>query len=121
MHISLVAHDNKKNTLIEWAVRHREILKPHTLYGTGTTGGRLEEQGFIVKKFLSGPLGGDQEIGALIANGKMDVLFFIVDPLMSQPHEPDISALRRICDVHSIPIATNLATAECIITSQLFR
>lgn len=120
MNISLVAHDGKKDALITWAVEHREILEKHSLYGTGTTGTKLEEQGFSVTKFHSGPLGGDQEIGSKIVNDEMDVLFFFVDPLTSQPHEPDISALRRICDVKSVPIATNIATANALMSSELF-
>ncbi len=117
MNISLVAHNGKKDALIRWADTHRKTLEQHKLFATGTTGTKLEEIGFSITKFHSGPLGGDQEIGAKIVEGMMDMLFFFVDPLTAQPHEPDISALRRICDVKQIPIATNEATANILITS----
>jgi len=120
MNISLVAHDGKKETLLQWAQNNKTLLEKHNLFATGTTGKKLEERGFSVTRFNSGPLGGDQEIGAKIVNNEMDILFFFVDPLTSQPHEPDISALRRICDVKAIPIATNIATADALISSHLF-
>lgn len=118
MNISLIAHDKKKNDLIEFVARYKEVFEKHTLYGTGTTGKRIiDEVGLEVKRFLSGPLGGDQQIGAKISEGKMDMVIFLRDPLTAQPHEPDVSALMRICDVHHVPIATNLGSAELFIKS----
>ena len=111
--IALVAHDNKKRDLIEWARHNRELLSLHEIYATGTTGKLLEhELNISVTKLLSGPLGGDQQIGAQIAEQKVLAVIFFRDPLTAQPHEPDVSALMRICDVHNIPLATNLAAAE---------
>ncbi len=120
MTIALVAHDNLKYDLIEWAKHNEETLKKHSIYATGTTGKLLGEAGFGVQCLKSGPLGGDQQIGAMISENKMDILFFFVDPMAAQPHEPDITALRRICDTYRIPIATNRQTADFIITSPLF-
>lgn len=120
MTIALVAHDNLKHDLIDWAVFNKGTLQKHLIYATGTTGRLLEQKGFAVHKLKSGPLGGDQQIGAMIAEGKLDILFFFVDPMAAQPHEPDITALRRICDTYRIPIATNRQTADFIISSPLF-
>lgn len=120
MNIALVAHDNLKHELIDWALFNKGTLQKHVIYATGTTGKLLEEKGFGIHKLKSGPLGGDQQIGARIAEGKLDILFFFVDPMAAQPHEPDISALRRICDTYLIPIATNRQTADFIISSPLF-
>ena len=100
MKIALIAHDKKKADIIKFAVENKEFLAKHTLYATGTTGRLImENTGLDVHCFKSGPLGGDQEIGAQVANGKLDMVFFFRDPLTSQPHEPDISALLRLCDV----------------------
>ncbi|WP_404987746.1 methylglyoxal synthase [Clostridium culturomicium] len=113
MRIALVAHDKKKDDMIDFAKRYKEVLKNHQLYATGTTGKLLNEiVGLDVYRFLSGPLGGDQQIGAKLAEGKMDMIIFLRDPLTAQPHEPDVTALIRLSDVHHIPLATNLGTAE---------
>ncbi|RBP89005.1 methylglyoxal synthase [Cytobacillus firmus] len=116
MNIALIAHDKKKDDIVRFAIAYKSILAEHTLYATGTTGSRImKETGLSMHRFQSGPLGGDQEIGALIANNKMDVVFFFRDPLTVQPHEPDVSALVRLCDVYAVPLATNMGTAEIII------
>ncbi|WP_077213780.1 methylglyoxal synthase [Bacillus dakarensis] len=116
MNIALIAHDKKKDDLVRFAMAYTEILKDHTLFATGTTGLRImEATGLTIHRFQSGPLGGDQEIGAMIAKNKMDVVLFFRDPLTAQPHEPDVSALIRLCDVYAVPLATNMGTAEIII------
>lgn len=120
MTIALVAHDNLKQDMLEWSVHNKKVLLRHTMYSTGTTGKLLLEKGIKTTRLMSGPLGGDQQIGAMIAENKLDILFFFVDPMAAQPHEPDITALRRLCDTHRIPIATNRQTADFIITSPLF-
>jgi methylglyoxal synthase len=118
--IALVAHDNKKKDLIEWAEYNKTALVNHELMATGTTGQLLEEQlNRTVKKFLSGPLGGDQQIGAQIAEGKVDVLIFFWDPMEAQPHDPDIKALLRLAVVWNIPVACDRATADFLFTSPL--
>ncbi|PRR82436.1 methylglyoxal synthase [Clostridium vincentii] len=118
MRIALIAHDNKKEEIINFVIRHKEILKKHDLIATGTTGKRIsEETGLEIKRYLSGPLGGDQQIGSRVAEEKVDMVFFLRDPLTAQPHEPDVSALIRICDVHSVPVATNIGSAELLIKS----
>jgi len=115
MRISLIAHDKKKDDMIEFARRYRHILSEHELYATGTTGKLLTDLVDLkVHRFLSGPLGGDQQIGARLAQGEMDFIIFLRDPLTAQPHEPDVTALIRLCDVHCIPLATNVGTAEVI-------
>jgi len=116
MNIALIAHDKKKDLMIKFASSYKEILKEHTLYATGTTGKRIiEEADLDVHRFKSGPLGGDQQIGAYISNNEMDLVIFLRDPLTAQAHEPDISALLRLSDVYDIPLATNLGTAEVLI------
>ncbi|MEH7441678.1 methylglyoxal synthase [Bacillus sp. JJ1122] len=116
MNIALIAHDRKKDDLVGFTVAYKEIFRNHKLYATGTTGLRIiEATGLTVERFQSGPLGGDQEIGARIANNQMDAIFFFRDPLTAQPHEPDVTALLRLCDVYSVPLATNMGTAEILI------
>lgn len=116
MEIALVAHDKKKKELIKFATAYKDILSKHQLYATGTTGKRLiDEVGLDIHRFNSGPLGGDQQIGAKISENDLDLLLFFRDPLTAQPHEPDVNALLRLCDVYGIPLATNIATAEVMI------
>ncbi|MGJ7920001.1 methylglyoxal synthase [Neobacillus sp. LXY-4] len=116
MNIALIAHDKKKDDLVRFVLAYQGIFEKHTLFGTGTTGSRImEATGLEVERFQSGPLGGDQEIGAMIAKNKMDIVFFFRDPLTAQPHEPDVTALVRLCDVYSVPLATNMGTAEVLI------
>jgi methylglyoxal synthase len=118
--IGLVAHDNKKSDLIEWARFNRLLLEVHDLVATGTTGTLLEDSlGVGVEKLQSGPLGGDQQLGALIADGDVDLLVFFWDPLEPQPHDPDVKALLRIAVVWNIPIACNRASADFMISSPL--
>ncbi|MER2257527.1 MAG: methylglyoxal synthase [Priestia megaterium] len=116
MKIALIAHDKKKNDMVQFTTAYQAILQEHSLFATGTTGTRISEAtGLKVHRFQSGPLGGDQEIGALIAQNEMDMVIFFRDPLTAQPHEPDISALMRLCDVYEVPLATNMGTAEILI------
>ncbi|MCT2537365.1 methylglyoxal synthase [Aquibacillus koreensis] len=116
MNIALIAHDKKKPDMINFAIAYTEILKGHRLFATGTTGKKISEAtGLNIHRFRSGPLGGDQQIGALIATNEMDLIIFLRDPLTAQPHEPDIIALMRLCDVYQVPLATNLGGAEILI------
>lgn len=116
MNIALIAHDKKKDAMVKFVVRHEQVLKMHDIYTTGTTGRRIEDvSGLKVNKLLSGPLGGDQQIGSLVATDKIDVVIFLRDPLTAQPHEPDVQALLRICDVNGIPLATNITSAELLL------
>ena len=116
MNIALIAHDKKKELMIQFCIAYSHILSMHWLCATGTTGRLVSENaGLEVHRFLSGPQGGDQQIGARIAYNEIDLVIFFRDPLTSQPHEPDVQALLRLCDVHNVPVATNLATAEVVV------
>lgn len=116
MNIALIAHDRKKDSIINFAIAYKHILEEHRIVATGTTGKLIQEAtGLSIQRVQSGPLGGDQQIGAEIANNNMDLVIFLRDPLTAQPHEPDILALLRLCDVYKIPVATNIATAEILI------
>lgn len=118
MRIALIAHDRKKNDMVALAREHAAFLSTQTLMATGTTGGRLrEEVGLTVECLLSGPLGGDLQIGARLAVGEVDAVVFLRDPMTPQPHEPDINALVRACDVHDVPCATNVASARALLAS----
>ena len=118
--IVLIAHDNKKNDLLEWARFNRGTLGEHDLYGTGTTGALLaDELGLDVTRFLSGPFGGDQQVGAAIAEGRVDLIIFFWDPLEPHPHDVDVKALLRIAVVYDVPIACNRATADFVLSSPL--
>lgn len=118
--IALIAHDNEKLKLIEWCKENREILERHRLYGTGTTSRMIvDATGLTIKAFNSGPLGGDQQIGAKIVEGQINFVIFFSDPLTAQPHDPDVKALMRIAQVYDIPMAINKATADFMIQSRL--
>jgi methylglyoxal synthase len=129
--IALVAHDNRKADLIEWVAYNRDNLLTHKLVCTGTTGRLVEEalindeiiesHGLNIKKLKSGPLGGDQQLGALIADGKIDIMIFFWDPMSSQPHDVDVKALLRICVLYNVPTAMNRSSADFIISSKLFK
>ena len=116
MNIALIAHNGKKEEIVALATEFAPLLKQHTLMATGTTGGRLQDEvGLTVECLLSGPLGGDLQIGARLSTGLVDLVIFLRDPMTSQPHEPDINALVRACDVHDVPCATNVATARVLL------
>jgi len=116
MKIALIAHDKKKNDIIELAKAYKDVLSGHELYATGTTGTLIMgETGLSIHRMKSGPLGGDQQIGAMLADGNMDLVIFLRDPLTAQPHEPDVSALLRLCDVQKIPLATNYNSATVML------
>ena len=116
MRIALIAHDNKKNEIIELSKKYRDVLDGHELYATGTTGTLIMgETGLSIHRMKSGPMGGDQQIGAMLAEGKLDLIIFLRDPLTAQPHEPDVSALMRLSDVQRIPLATNVSSATIML------
>lgn len=116
MKIALIAHNKKKDEMIALAIKYKDTLAQHELVATGTTGALIMgETGLKIKRMKSGPLGGDQQIGSMVAEGKLDLIVFLRDPLTSQPHEPDVSALLRLCDVQSIPLATNVKSAEIML------
>ncbi|MCV2403941.1 methylglyoxal synthase [Marinomonas sp. C2222] len=119
--VALVAHDNMKPNLIEWAEKHKDRLVKHNLLATGTTGNLLQKQLNVpVQSLISGPLGGDQQLGGMIAEGKIDVLIFFWDPFEPMPHDPDIKALLRVAAVWNIPIACSVSSANFLVTSPLF-
>lgn len=116
LNIALIAHDRKKDEMVNFVTAYEHVFEGHKLYATGTTGTRIMENTQLsIHRFMSGPLGGDQQIGAMVAENEMDFIIFLRDPLMAQPHEPDIIALLRLCDVQGIPCATNIATAELLV------
>jgi methylglyoxal synthase len=116
MKIALIAHDKKKDEIISLAKKYKDVLANHELFATGTTGTLIMgETSLPIKRMKSGPLGGDQQIGAMLANGELDLVIFLRDPLTAQPHEPDVSALLRLCDVQQIPLATNSSSATIIL------
>lgn len=118
MKIALIAHDKKKEEIIEFAKKYKDTLSKYELVATGTTGKMISEAtGLEVKRYLSGPYGGDQQLGGRIAEGKIDLVVFLTDPLTSQPHEPDVSALLRVCNVHNVAVVTNIKTAELVIVN----
>lgn len=118
MQIALIAHDQKKPKMIELVKKYVEVLTPHDLYATGTTGRVImEATGLEIHRLNSGPLGGDQQIGGMISEEKIELVIFLRDPLAAQPHEPDVNALIRLCDVYDIPLATNMGTAEVLLNS----
>ena len=114
--LALIAHDGRKAMMLDWARTHRDFLTRTELVATGTMGGLLESQiGLRARKMLSGPLGGDLQIGALIVTEQIEAVFFLRDPLTAHPHEPDIAALMKACDIHNVPLATNVASADMLI------
>ncbi|WP_117238568.1 methylglyoxal synthase [Thermus sediminis] len=114
--LALIAHDAKKEEMVAFCLRHKGLLARFSLVATGTTGARIEEAtGLPVERVLSGPLGGDQQIGARVAEGRVLAVIFLQDPMTPKPHEPDIQALMRVCNVHGVPLATNLAAAEALV------
>jgi len=118
MRIALIAHDKKKQEMIDLAVKYKDVLKEHEIYATGTTGTLvMGETGLNITRLKSGPLGGDQQIGSMIAESQLDLVIFLRDPLTAQPHEPDVSALLRLCDVTKIPLATNVTSAEIMLNA----
>ena len=116
MKVALIAHDKKKDDIIELAKEYKDVLAEHELYATGTTGTLIMgETGLSICRMKSGPLGGDQQIGAMLADGELDLIIFLRDPLTAQPHEPDVSALLRLCDVQKIPLTTNISSATIML------
>jgi methylglyoxal synthase len=115
--LALISHDGKKADMVAFVMEHKDVLQRYDLVATGTTGGLIHDKtGLPVTRMLSGPIGGDAQIAAMVAEGKIKAVFFFVDPLGKHPHDPDIQGLLRICNVHNVPLATNTATAEFIIS-----
>ena len=119
LRIAMIAHDGKKADIVSFLLHNKELFKHAELIATATTGSFLEKAGFKVRKVLSGPSGGDAQIGAQVANGEIDFVFFFRDPLGKHPHEPDVQMLMRLCDVHNIPLATNPASAEYLLKGMI--
>ena len=119
MEIAIIAHDGKKEDLVKFLIKNRELLQQESIefIATGTTGGRAEDAGFKTRRMLSGPLGGDAQIAGRVAEGKTQMVLFFKDPLSSHPHEADVNMLIRVCDVHNVPLATNEATAQLLINA----
>ncbi|MHA0855404.1 methylglyoxal synthase [Paenibacillus sp. CMAA1364] len=116
MKIAFIAHDRKKEEMVNFVIAYEHVFEGQELFSTGTTGLQImQNTNLNIHRFMSGPLGGDQQIGAMVAQNEMDLIIFLRDPLMAQPHEPDINALLRLCDVQGIPLATNIATAEILV------
>lgn len=117
--VALIAHDNKKQEIIEFAKQHIDVLSRYELIATGTTGKLISDAtGLLIQRMLSGPIGGDAQIAAKVAEGEIEAVFFFIDPLGAHPHDPDINSLLRICNVHNVPLATNAATASFIISTR---
>jgi methylglyoxal synthase len=121
MRIALIAHDGKKAEMVAFVLQNKERLISATLYATGTTGSHIERAGIDVECLLSGPKGGDAQIAALVAEGKLDLVIFFRDPLDKHPHEPDVQMLMRLCDVHNVPLATNPAGAKLLLAGLMER
>ena len=123
MEIAIIAHDGKKDDIIRFLIKNRELLQQERIQfiATGTTGGRAEAEGFKTRRMLSGPLGGDAQIAGRVAEGKTQMVLFFKDPLSSHPHEADVNMLIRVCDVHNVPLATNEATAQLLINAIALR
>src|SRR5690606_22163262 len=119
LRIAVIAHDGKKADLVSFLLQHRELFVHAQLIATATTGRHLDQAGFAVEKVLSGPNGGDAQIGAMVATGTVDFVFFFRDPLGKHPHEPDVQMLMRLCDVHNIPLATNPASASFLLKGMI--
>ncbi len=120
INIALIAHDGKKPEMVSFVVKNKVFLEDTIIYATGTTGGHIEKEGFKVVKLLSGPIGGDAQIAAKIAEGQIDAVIFFRDPLDKHPHEPDVQMLMRLCDVHNIPLATNPKSAYYILLGIMY-
>lgn len=115
INVALIAHDGKKAEMVSFILNHREFLDGSTLYATGTTGSKIEKEGFEVTRLLSGPLGGDAQIATMVALKQLDLVIFFRDPLDKHPHEPDVQMLMRLCDVHNVPLATNPKAAHYLL------
>jgi len=115
INIALISHDGKKPEMVSFVLNNQEFLAKANLYATGTTGSKIEKEGFLVKKLLSGPVGGDAQIASMVATGDLDLVIFFRDPLDKHPHEPDVQMLMRLCDVYNIPLATNPKAAYYLI------